>query len=119
MEQGRVFGRWTGPLWRLSYAKILVGRRQSEPIPPGLVSARMVRAQYYQRSSGGTRRLDGRRRGCLPQDRAQPRHRGDRTDGGGNLAVDFTHERRRSQGDRDLFEVAAGQNGGPEAALLR
>jgi mono/diheme cytochrome c family protein len=66
-----------------------------------------------------TRRLVGRRRGCLPQDRAQPRHRGDRTDGGGNLPVVFTHERRRSQGDRDLFEIAARQKGGSEAAALR
>src|SRR5262249_34422959 len=119
MEQGCVLGRWTSPLWRLSHAKILVGRRQNEPISPGLVSARMVRAQYYQRYSRWTRRLVGRRRGRLPQEWAQPRHRGDRTDGGGSFSVVFTHERRRSQGNRGLFEIAARQSGGSETVALR
>src|SRR5262249_34183365 len=119
MEQGCVLGRGAGPLWRLSHAKILVGRRQNEPIPRGLVSARMVRAQYYQRYSGRTRRLVGRRRGCLSQEWAQPRHRGDRTDGGGSFPVVFTHERRRSQGDRGLFEITTRQQGGSETVALR
>src|ERR1700688_5064219 len=104
MEPRRFPRRRTGTLWCVSYAKDVLGRRQEQPLPPGLGPAGLVCSEHHERCKAGTRWLVGGRVGCLHEDRTQPRLGCDWPYGRRGLAVELIYDGPGSEGNRDLSE---------------